>query len=178
MLQLAHAMQVFVTVVETGSFSAAAKRLGMGQPTVSKSVAGLEAHLGVQLLARTTRSHSLTEAGQRFFERATIALEEIEAAQAAARGEAAALSGRLRISAPPAYTDQIIIPRLARFLDAHKGITLDLLLDDRRVDLVEEGVDLAIRTGDLGDSNLVARRIDRARSMLVATPSYLEDARR
>lgn len=166
-------MRHFVTVVDCGSFSAAAKQLRIGQPAVSKSIAQLEDRLQVQLIARSTRSHSLTEAGQRYYERARSALDEADAADAAARDEAAALTGRLRISAPPVYASEVIIPLLGDFFQRHPGITLDLVLDDRRIDLIEEGVDLAIRAGDLGDSTLIARRIDRAQRLLVATPGYL-----
>jgi DNA-binding transcriptional LysR family regulator len=167
------AMRHFVTVVDCGSFSAAARQLRIGQPAVSKSIAQLEDRLQVQLITRSTRSHSLTEAGQRFYDHARIALDEADAAEAAARDEAASLTGRLRVSAPPVYASQVIIPRLGSFLDQHPGITLDLVLDDRRIDLIEEGVDLAIRAGELDDSALTARRIDRAQRLLVASPGYL-----
>lgn len=168
------AMRQFVTVVDAGSFSAAARLLGMGQPAVSKAIATLEDYLGVRLMVRTTRSHSLTEAGQRFYERARVTLDEADAAEAAARDEASALSGRLRISAPIVYASFQIVPRLAAFLAGHPGLSVDLVLDDRRIDLVEEGVDLAIRAGDLGDSTLVARRIDRTRRMIVGSRAYLD----
>lgn len=168
------AMRQFVTVVDAGSFSAAARLLGMGQPAVSKAIATLEDYLGVRLMVRTTRSHSLTEAGQRFYERARVTLDEADAAEAAARDEASALTGRLRVSAPPVYASFQIIPRLAGFLAAHPDLSVDLVLDDRRIDLVEEGVDLAIRTGELGDSTLVARRIDRAKRLIVGSRTYLD----
>lgn len=167
------AMRHFVTVVDCGSFSAAAKQLRIGQPAVSKSVAQLEERLQVQLITRSTRSHSLTEAGQRFYDHARSALDEADAADAAALDEAASLTGRLRISAPPVYASQVIVPLLPQFIAQHPGIMLDLVLDDRRIDLIEEGIDLAIRAGDLGDSNLIARRIDRAQRLLAASPDYL-----
>jgi DNA-binding transcriptional LysR family regulator len=166
-------MRVFVAVVETGSFSAAARRLRLGQPAVSKAVAALEDRLGVQLLTRSTRSQSITEAGQRFLDHARLALDEADAADAAARDEGVALHGRLRIAAPPVYASQVIIPRLADFLALHPGMDLDLVLDDRHIDLIEEGVDLAIRAGDLASSNLIARRIDKAQRLLVASKAYL-----
>lgn len=167
------AMRHFVTVVDCGSFSAAARQLRIGQPALSKSVALLEDRLGVQLIIRSTRSHSLTEAGQRFYDGARLALEEADAAEAAARETASALSGNLRIAAPPVYASQVVIPLLPGFQALHPELRIELILDDRRVDLVEEGVDLALRTGQLGDSSLLARRIDSARRMLVATPDYL-----
>jgi len=169
------AMRHFVTVVDCGSFSAAARQLRIGQPALSKSVALLEDRLGVRLIIRSTRSHSLTEAGQRFYDGARLALDEADAAEAAARDEAGSLSGSLRIAAPPVYASQVMIPLLPEFQTLHPDIRLELILDDRRVDLVEEGVDLALRTGALGDSSLLARRIDRASRMLVATPTYLHD---
>lgn len=171
------AMRQFVCVVDTGSFSAASKLLRIGQPAVSKAIAGLEDHLGVRLLVRTTRSHALTEAGQRFYERARIVLDEVDEAEAAARDEAAALTGRLRLSAPPVYASLQIIPRLSTFVAAYPGLAIDLVLDDRRIDLIEEGVDLAIRAGDLGDSSLVARRIDTTRRLIVGSHDYLAGRR-
>lgn len=167
------AMRQFVAVVDAGSFSAASRLLEIGQPAVSKTIAALEARLGVRLLVRTTRSHSLTDAGQRYYARAKIALDEADAAEADARDEAAALVGRLRVSAPPVYASLQIVPRLSAFFAAYPGLQLDLVLDDRRIDLVEEGVDLAIRAGELGDSSLVATRIDSARRLVAGTPDYL-----
>lgn len=169
------AMRHFVTVVDCGSFSAAARQLRIGQPALSKSVAQLEERLGVRLIVRNTRSHSLTEAGQRFYDGACLALDEADAAEAAARDEAGSLSGSLRIAAPPVYASQVVISLLPDFQALHPDIRIELVLDDRRIDLVEEGVDLGLRTGALGDSSLLARRIDRASRMLVATPDYLSD---
>lgn len=106
------AMRHFVTVVDCGSFSAAARQLRIGQPALSKSVALLEDRLGIRLIVRSTRSHSLTEAGQRFYDGARLALDEADAAEAAARDEAGSLSGSLRIAAPPVYASQVMIPLL------------------------------------------------------------------
>lgn len=166
-------MRQFVTVAESGSFSAAARRLGVQQPAISKAIATLEDYLGVRLLVRTPRAHSLTDAGQRYYERARIALDEADAAESAARAAATQLTGRLRIAAPSTYVSEALIPHLGDFLAAHPGLSIDLLLEDRRVDLVEEGVDIAIRAGDLADSTLSARRIDRAARAVVAAPAYL-----
>ncbi|WP_420427640.1 LysR substrate-binding domain-containing protein [Algiphilus sp.] len=167
------AMRQFVTVVDTGSFSAAARVLAMGQPAVSRAVAGLEAQLGVRLLSRTTRAHNLTDAGRRYYEHARIALDEAEAAEAAARDEAASLSGRLRIAAPPVYASLHLIPRLDDFMQHHPDMDIDLVLDDRHVDLVGEGIDLAIRAGELQDSSATARRIDSAKRLVVASADYV-----
>ena len=172
------AMRQFVAVIETGSFSAAARRLELGQPAISKTVAALEQRLGVKLLLRTSRAQQPTEAGRRFYERARNVLEDADAAEAEARAEATALTGRLRISAAPVYASTQVVPRLGSFLAAHPGLDVELILDDRRVDLIEEGVDLAIRAGELDDSTLTARRIDRARRCVVAAPEYLRRAGR
>ncbi|WP_298196349.1 LysR family transcriptional regulator [Novosphingobium sp.] len=168
------AMRQFATVVETGSFSAAARRLNMGQPAVSKAIANLEEYLGVRLLTRTTRAQHLTEAGQRYYERARIVLDEADEAEAAAREAALSLAGRLRLAAPSTFAALHLLPRLHEFLDAHPGLTIDLVLDDRWIDLIEEGVDLAIRLGQPSDSSLVARKLMTSQRMLVASAGYLE----
>ncbi len=168
------AMRQFVSVVDTGSFSAAAKLLDVGQPAVSKAIAALEDHLGVKLLVRTTRSHSLTHAGARFYERARRVLDEVDEAERAARDESTALTGRLRISAPPVYASSQIIPRLAEFTDAHPKLSIDFVLDDRLINLVEEGVDVGIRAGEMKDSSLVARRIDTSHRLVVGSPAYIQ----
>jgi len=167
------AMRQFATVVETGSFSAAARRLNMGQPAVSKAIANLEEYLGVRLMTRTTRAQHLTEAGQRFYERARIVLDEVDEAEAAAREAATSLAGRLRLAAPPTYAALHILPRLSEFLDLHPDLAVDLILDDRWVDLIEQGVDLAVRLGKPADSSLIARRLGSSQRMLVATGAYL-----
>lgn len=167
------AMRQFATVVETGSFSAAARRLNMGQPAVSKAIANLEEYLGVRLLTRTTRAQHLTEAGQRYYERARIVLDEADEAEAAAREAALSLAGRLRLAAPPTFAALHLLPRLREFLDEHPGLTIDLVLDDRWIDLIEEGVDLAIRLGQPSDSSLVARKLMTSRRMLVASAGYI-----
>jgi DNA-binding transcriptional LysR family regulator len=169
-----HAMQVFVAVVDTRSISAAAVRLGSGQPAVSKTLAALEAHLGVTLLLRSTRGSALTEAGRRFLAHARTTLDEAEAAEVAARDEGLSLTGPLRIAAPPTYATQVIIPHLGEFRARHPGIVLDLLLDDRRIDMIAEGIDLALRGGRLDDSTVVARRVDRAEQWVVASRAYCE----
>jgi DNA-binding transcriptional LysR family regulator len=168
------AMQTFIAVVDSGSISAAAARLGVGQPAVSKSLAALEAHLGVPLLLRSTRGSALTEAGRRFLSHARAVLDEAEAAEAAARDEAAALRGILRIAAPPAYANEVVIPALGAFRERHPAIMLDLILDDRRVDLLGEGIELALRGGAIADSAIVARRIDRPPRLVAASPAWCE----
>lgn len=168
------AMKQFATVVETGSFSAAARRLNMGQPAVSKAIANLEEYLGVRLLTRTTRAQHLTEAGQRYYERARVVLDEADEAESAAREAATSLAGRLRLAAPPTYAALHILPRLSEFLDTNPDLSIDLILDDRWVDLIEQGVDLAIRLGKPADSSLVARRLGSSQRILVASSAYLD----
>lgn len=168
------AMKQFATVVETGSFSAAARRLNMGQPAVSKAIANLEEYLGVRLLTRTTRAQHLTEAGQRYYERARVVLDEADEAESAAREAATSLAGRLRLAAPPTYAALHILPRLSEFLDTHPDLSIDLILDDRWVDLIEQGVDIAIRLGKPADSSLVARRLGSSQRLLVASSAYLD----
>lgn len=167
------AMQVFVTVVEAGSFSAAARRIGVGQPAISKTIAQLEERLQVRLLVRSTHSLAPTDAGMRFYERARSALREADEAELDARGAGAGLSGRLRVSAATTFARLLIVPRLPAFLARHPDIEIDVLLDDRVIDLVSEGIDLALRMGELADSTAIARRIARGRRSVIATPAYL-----
>ena len=168
------AMETFVHVVETGSFSAAAKRLGIGQPAVSKSIAQLEARLAVRLVLRSTRGLSPTEAGLAFFEKAKRAIDEANAADDAARGAGAGLSGNLRVSASVTFARMYIIPQLGAFLAQYPEITVDVILDDRSLNLVEEGIDVALRMGNLDDSNLTARKIGESPCVILATPAYFE----
>lgn len=168
------AMETFVRVIETGSFSAAARGLNVGQPAVSKSVAQLEARLGVRLLMRSTRGLAPTEAGQKFYERAKRALEEADEAEVDARGAGAGLTGRLRLSAAVTFARLHIVPRLPAFLAAHPGLTMDVILDDRVIDLVEDGIDIALRMGELADSSLTGRRLAMGRRMVLGAPAYFE----
>jgi len=167
------AMQAFVRVVEAGSFSAAARALNMGQPAISKTVAQLEARLGVRLLMRSTQGLSPTEAGRSFYERAKRSIEEADEAEAVARGAGKGLTGRLRISAGVTFARLHIVPRLPKFLAAHPGLTLDVVLDDRIIDLIEEGVDIALRMGPLADStSLSARKLASGPHHVLGTPAY------
>lgn len=166
-------LQTFVAVVETGSFSAAAARLDRAKSAVSRQVAALESHLGVQLLNRTTRRLSLTEAGREFHEQAQRILADLEEAELSVAAEQTALRGRLRLAAPLSFGVQHLAPALAEFLTRHPELVLDLDLDDRRINLVEEGFDLALRIGELADSSLVARPLAPIRMQLCASPDYL-----
>lgn len=168
------AMTVFVRVVETGSFSAAARQIGVGQPAISKTIAQLEDRLQVRLLLRSTHGLTPTDAGLRFYERARLAIQEADEADLQARGAGAGLSGRLRVSAPTTFARLKIVPRLPEFLAQHPELEIDVILDDRVIDLVSEGIDVALRMGDLADSTAVARRIATGRRSVLATPAYLE----
>jgi DNA-binding transcriptional LysR family regulator len=166
-------MELFVRVVETGSFSSAAKDLKMGQPAISKTVAALEERLGVRLLVRSTRQLAPTEAGTAFYERALRAIAEANEAEAAAQGAGAGLEGRLRICAPVTFARLHLVPKLGAFLDAHPKLWLELVMDDRVVDLVAENIDAALRLGSLSDSSLRARRLAQVERYVVAAPAYL-----
>lgn len=172
-MDLLHAMSVLVRVIETGSFSAAARDLRMGQPTVSKTVAALEDRLQVRLLVRSTRQLHPTEAGQAFYERARRTLVEAEEAETAARGLGKGLDGRLRVSAPVTFARLHVIPRIGDFLDAHPNLRVDFVLDDRFVDLMGENIDVALRGGELSDSSVTARKLATCERLVVASPAYL-----
>lgn len=170
------AMTAFVQVVDAGSFSGAARVLNVGQPAVSKTVAQLEQHLGVRLLLRSTHGLTPTEAGVRFYERARLTIQEADEAELAARGAGSGLSGRLRISAAPSFSRLHIIPWLPKFLDANPGLDIDVVLDDRQIDLIAEGIDVSLRMGVLADSGAVARKLASSRRRVMATSRYLARA--
>lgn len=164
----------FLAVVRVGSFVGAADATGLSKAAVSRHVAELETQLGVRLLHRTTRRLSLTDDGQRFHARATelvAGLEELEAETASTGGEAI---GRLRINAPLTFGNLHLAPLWPRFLEANPRVTLDITLNDRVVDLVEEGFDLAIRISHRLDPQLVSRRLASSRMVLCASPEYLD----
>jgi len=169
------AMTAFVRVVETGSFSAAARQIGVGQPAISKTIAQLEDRLQVRLLIRSTHGLTPTNAGLRFFERARTAVQEAEEAELEAKGAGAGLSGRLRICAATTFSRIMILPHLSQFMDSHPELEVDVILDDRVIDLVSEGIDVALRMGDLADSSAVARKLATGRRSVIATPAYLEE---
>ena len=167
-------MELFVRVVETGSFSTAARQLKIGQPAISKTMAGLETRLGVRLLVRSTRGLRPTEAGTAFYERAIRAIAEANEAEAAAQGAGAGLQGRLRICAPLTFGRLHLVPKLGAFLEANPKILLEVVMDDRAdKDLVAENIDAALRCGVLPDSTLVARKLAQAQTLVVASPAYL-----
>jgi len=171
------AMQAFVLVVDTGSFSAAARRLNVGQPAVSKLIAQMEERLGVKLLVRSTRGLTATEAGLNYYERARRAIVEADEAELAARGAGTSLTGKLRVAAAVTFARIHLMPRLPEFLQRHPDLEIEVVLDDRNVDLVQEGIDVALRMGrQLADSSLTARRIASAPCVVVGTPTYFARA--
>jgi LysR family transcriptional regulator for bpeEF and oprC len=167
-------MQLFVWVVETGSFSKAGKTAGVGQPAVSKQIAALEQRLGVQLLRRTSRGLGLTAAGRDYYESAVRLLGELQAAEARVGGNHSAPEGRVRVAISAGFGRIYVVPRLPEFFARYPGIALDFAVSERHVNLVEDGIDVAIRIGRLGDSTLSARRIGSIDLVTVASPAYLE----
>jgi DNA-binding transcriptional LysR family regulator len=167
------AMRTLARVIETGSFSGAARQLRVGQPSVSKLIGQLEKELGVRLLSRTTRSLVPTDAGQRFYERAIRAIEEADEAEVAARDAATGLSGRLRVSMAVTFGRLHVVPLLPEFLDRHPALEIDLVMGDNATDLIEEGIDVALRLGPQPDSAVAGRIIASGRRTVVAAPSYL-----
>jgi DNA-binding transcriptional LysR family regulator len=165
-------MESFVAIVDAGSFSAAARRLGVGQPTLSRTVMQLEERLETRLLVRSTRGLAPTEAGMAFYERARRAIDEADAAETAARAATQGFAGNLRVAAAVTFGRLHLIPRLGEFLAAHPKLAVELLLDDSNLDLREEGIDVALRMGALGDSAMTARRLAVGRRIVLGTPEY------
>ena len=168
------AMQAFVTVAELKGFAPAARKLGLSPSGVTRLIAGLENHLSTRLLQRTTRSVTLTDAGARYLERARRILADVEEAEIAAESERARPSGRLVISAPVGFGRLHVSPVLTAYLKRYREVSAELRLEDRMINLVEEGIDLAVRIGHLADSSLVARHVGEMRRITVASPGYLK----
>jgi len=167
-------LEVFAKVAAAGSLSAAARAMGMSQTMVTKHIASLETRLGVKLFHRTTRRLSMTQAGRNYLESSERILAEMEAANAAVAADRVEPRGLLRLNAPVAFGTGQIAPLLAEFAERHPQVTVELGLNDRLVDLAEEGWDLAIRIGNLSNSSLIARRIAPCRIVVCAAPSYLK----
>jgi DNA-binding transcriptional LysR family regulator len=167
------AIKAFTHVAERRGFTAAAKKLGMSASAVTKSIARLEDELGTQLFNRTTRRIALTDNGQAFYEHCTRILGELEDAEAAIRESTGSPSGRVRIIMPFSFGRVTFIPELPLFYERYPDISLDVSFSDRPVDLIHEGYDLAVRTGDLSDSRLVRRVLTKGPMITVAAPKYL-----
>jgi DNA-binding transcriptional LysR family regulator len=173
-MDLLAGMRLFVRVAETGGFSVAAREARITQPTVSRAVAALEEHLGARLLNRSSRAVTLTDDGRLFYAHASRALDAMAEAEGCVGRRQAVPTGLLRLGTPVAFGRLHIAPRIARFLAQHADVDVELSMDDAFVDLVGQGLDLAVRVGDLGDPSLIARRIGTTRRVTVAAAQYLE----
>jgi DNA-binding transcriptional LysR family regulator len=162
----------FVTTVEAGSFAAAGRRLGLSPSAVGKAVGRVEARLGVTLLRRSTRSTALTSEGDLLYQKATRILQDVGEVEATMAGTLARPQGRLKVSMPVAIGHRIVVPALGRFAAQYPDIDLDVGLEDRRVDIVEEGFDLVIRAGAMADSSLIARKLAPHRFLVCGSPDY------
>lgn len=169
------AMRTFVRVVQTGSFSAAAREQNTSQASVSKRVAALESQLGVKLLTRTSRELSLTEVGTQYFDKCINILAELDEADANARSEIASPKGALKVAAPIAFARLVLAPIIKEFVEKYPEIKIEMALSDAHVDLIAEGIDIAIRAKKLEDSNLVARHLSDNPMLMIASPDYLKE---
>lgn len=167
-------MMIFFHVVDTNSFSAAARKLGMAKSAVSRHIGLLEKNMGVRLLNRSTRSLSLTEAGQTYFHSCARIVEEFEQVTQRLGVLQKNPSGSLKISAPVSPGNQIIVPLVAQYLCQHRDVNIELVLDNNLLDMAKEGIDLCIRVGWLHDSALIARKLGDAPRILCASPAYIE----
>ena len=167
-------LESFVAVVDYDGFGSAADRLGVAKSMVSRRVSDLEHRLGVQLLQRTTRRQSLTEAGRDFYQRATQLLDDLQEAEQYVADSQCRLSGRIRLALPLGFGVSLLARPIADFISAHPDISIDIDLNDRQVDLIEENIDLAIRVADLDDSTLIARRLASVHFVVCASPDYLQ----
>ncbi len=168
------AMQAFVAVADLQGFAPAARKLGLSPPAVTRLIAALEEHLGARLLQRTTRSVTLTDVGARYLERARRILADVEEAETSAEGEQTRPGGRLVVSAPLGFGRLHVSPVMTAYLKRYPDVAGELRLSDRVINLVEDGVDLAVRIGHLPDSSLVARHVGEMRRIVVASPGYLK----
>lgn len=168
------AMSVFAAIVDAGSLSAAGRRLNVPLATVSRKLSDLETHLKTRLITRSTRKLELTDAGRDYLEACRQILEQVEEAERAASGAYAKVKGRLVVAAPVVFGRLHVVPVAAAFLEAHPEVDIQLRLGDRNVNLIEEHVDVALRIGNLPDSNLVATQVGSIRRVVCASPAYLE----
>lgn len=172
-MDIFRAMEVFIRVIDAGSLSAAGRDLGISQSAVSQQIAALEHHLAVPLIRRTTRLMALTDAGAEYYRMAQAIIEAVQEAGEKAAGHATTLGGPLRIHAPVGFGQSYIADVAIAFKQHHPNVVVDLILDDRFVNLTAEAVDIAIRFGKLESSSLIARRLGTLQRVLVASPSYL-----
>ncbi len=168
-------LQLFCRVAKTGSFTAAGKEIDLSQPSVSRIISKLEKDLGAKLFVRSTHAVKLTEVGAEYLERIEPILSALEEANHLVRGDGT-LKGRLRVGAATSFAVREIIPRLPNFLNQHPDLHFDLVLTDSRQDLIDQGIDVALRFGPLSDSTMVARHLGLTPRLIAASPAYLEKA--
>lgn len=168
------ALETFIRVYEAGSFSKAAHHLRLGQPAVSKIIAQLESHLGTQLLLRSTRGLAPTEAGEKFYLNARATLEKLQEAEHSVKAISNEISGKLKIAAAVTFSRLHIIPHLGSFMKRFPQLEIEILLDDRSIDLIEEGVDISLRMGSLPDSTMVARKLCSNSRLVIGSKAYFE----
>jgi LysR family transcriptional regulator for bpeEF and oprC len=173
MIENLSSIAAFVRVAETRSFQSAANQLGMSGPAVSKSIAKLERHLDAKLFHRTTRSVALTDDGQAFLERCRRILEDVQEAEELLTSRRLTPRGRLRVQMPLGFGRLVVLPMLPRFLSSYPDLAVDVDLSDRIVDFADEGLDLAVRIGEIADSRVIARKIYDIRFVTCASPAYL-----
>ena len=173
-MDLLSPMKTFVRVVEAGSFTAVAAEQNTTQPTISRQIAALEEHLGARLLTRTTRALTITDDGRAFYDHALRVLEAVAEAEGAVGRRRGNPSGLLRLATPVVFGRLHIVPRLPAFLARHPDLSIDLAMSDTFTDLVEQGIDVAIRVGEVNDPTLIAKRVGVVRRVTVASPNYLK----
>ena len=171
-------MAFFIRIVEEGSISAAGRALGLPKATISRRLATLEKRIGAPLIARSTRAISLTDAGRRFYERIGPIIREAEAVQSEMVDASAAPTGLLRVTASIVYGQAVVAPKLLSFAQRYPDVRLDLRFSDERPNIVAEGFDLAIRMGDIEDSDLISRKLADIPMVIVAAPSYVRHTAR
>ncbi len=172
-MNLIFSMEVFQRVAETGNFSEVARQMSISQSTVSKHVAALEKHLEIKLINRSTRQLSLTEVGKQYYDKCIHILDELLETESTLRKQQYLPTGTLRINIPVTFGELCIVPELWEFLEKYPDLKIDLIMDDHYIDLVKDGVDMAVRVGPLTDSSLIARKIGDSPRVTVASPAYL-----
>jgi len=167
-------MKIFRRVAETGNFSEVAREMSFSQPTISKHIAALEKHLDVKLLNRSTRQMSLTDTGKQYYDRCAYLLDELAETESTLRNQQSQPAGILRINTPITYGERRILPYLWKFLEKYPELKIDMIMDDHYIDLVKEGVDMAVRVGPMTDSSLIARKIGDSPRVTIASSEYIE----
>jgi len=167
------AMQVFMQIIDSGSLTKAANELNTSLPTVVRTLSALEEHLKIRLINRTTRKIAITEEGKRYLQRCRTIQYEIEQSELEISANQQAPSGKLKVTASVMYGSTYVAPLIAKFLQKHKQVTIELVLSDQNINLVEQGIDVAIRIGSLSDSNMIAKKVGSVSRVICATPTFL-----